>query len=269
MELEIVSADPAGNITIFVLNPPGRPRERAEAVRALLADPALKAEQVGFVFPPEQPGALWRLEMMGGEFCGNAARSFGLVAARQMGLSGRHTLMIAVSGMNAPVPVSIDTEYETAAVAIPAPVGETVIDHEGRRFPVYIFEGISHIIAEDIASDEALARSLIGALLAARETAARRFDAVGVLFYDSENRFLRPAVWVRATDTLVFESSCGSGSAALGVWLTRSANDTDKTLALAQIGGVITVRVVKQGGTITTLSIGGKARLSEFKKKYP
>jgi diaminopimelate epimerase len=263
MELEIVRADPAGNITLFVLNPPASRGGQAEAARALLAAPGLAAEQVGFVFPPGHPGALWRLAMMGGEFCGNAARSFGLLAARRMGLSGRHTLSVAVSGAAAPVPVSIDTHAHTAEAVIPAPVQETSIEHQGQRFPVYLFEGISHIIAETGAGSRDLARSLIDALLTQGEAAARRSDAVGVLFYDSARQFVEPAVWVRATGSLVFESSCGSGSAALGVWAARHSARTDETHAIAQRGGVITVRVVKQGGNISRLSIGGTARLGE------
>ena len=73
MELEIVRADPAGNITVFVLSPVEDRDERAAAVSALMADPALKAEQVGFVLQPLNVADPWRLEMMGGEFCGNAA----------------------------------------------------------------------------------------------------------------------------------------------------------------------------------------------------
>ena len=270
MELEIVRADPAGNITIFVLNGVANRKERAQAARALLADPALKAEQAGFVFPPQKAGSLWRLEMMGGEFCGNAARSFGLLAARLTGLSGRHTLMIESSGASAPLPVHIDTGAGSAEVEISAPAGETCIEYGRRRFPVYMFEGISHIIAENIESGEDLARLLIRALVSQGKTEGGHFDAVGVMFYDTKKRFLRPAVWVKATDTLVFESSCGSGSAALGAWTARNAADIEETLALAQSGGVISVRIVKQGGKITKLSIGGKVLLGDpFRYNLP
>ena len=270
MELEIVRADPAGNITIFVLNGVANRKERAQAARALLADPALKAEQAGFVFPPQKAGSLWRLEMMGGEFCGNAARSFGLLAARLTGLSGRHTLMIESSGASAPLPVHIDTGAGSAEVEISAPAGETCIEYGRRRFPVYMFEGISHIIAENIESGEDLARLLIRALISQEKTEGGHFDAVGVMFYDTKKCFLRPAVWVKATDTLVFESSCGSGSAALGAWMARNAADIEETLALAQSGGVISVRIVKQGGKITKLSIGGKVLLGDpFRYNLP
>ena len=260
MEYEIVRADPAGNITVFVLNPPEGAAERAEAVRALLADPALKAEQVGFAIAP-RAGGLWRLEMMGGEFCGNAARSFGLLAARQSGICGRHTLMIETSGMAKPLAVHIDTEAQTAEAEIPPPLAETFVEWEGRRFPAYIFEGISHIIAENVEANEAFARLLIGSLDKCHITGGGQADAAGVMFYDSKKCFMRPVVWVRAAGTFIFESSCGSGSAALGLWAARNTADTETSFAIAQPGGLIETNLVKQAGKITRLSIGGKVTL--------
>ena len=261
MDLEIVRANPAGNITVFVLNPPLNPRERAKAVKALLADGDLRAEQVGFVLPPEQPDALWRLEMMGGEFCGNAARSFGLLIARRTGLSGRHTFMIAVSGMAAPLPVHIDAETGTAEVVIPAPLSESLVEFEGRHLFLYEFEGISHIIAPDTQAGEPLVRALIHQAETGRPRTARHMDALGVMFYDTGTHYTQPAVWVRSTDTLVFESSCGSGSAALGVWSAKDMPEADNGFMFPQPGGVIAVNIVKRGGIIQSLSIGGAVTL--------
>ncbi|MCL2320286.1 MAG: hypothetical protein FWC45_09390, partial [Treponema sp.] len=94
--MKILIADPAKNITVFILEPVETPAERRALAMAILADTRLRAEQVGFVTPPSSgkaaPGTgapLWRLDMAGGEFCGNAARSFGLYVARMMGLTGR------------------------------------------------------------------------------------------------------------------------------------------------------------------------------------
>ena len=86
MKLELVMADPAGNRTALVLSPVP-PEGRGPLAARLMALPELHAEQVGFVLPPSA-GGLFRLEMMGGEFCGNAARSFGLYLAGSQGRSG-------------------------------------------------------------------------------------------------------------------------------------------------------------------------------------
>jgi len=260
MELEIVRADPAGNITVFVMNPPDDAESRAVAVGALLADPALKAEQVGFVIPGP-PGALWTLEMMGGEFCGNASRSFGLLVAEKTGISGCASLKVAVSGAQRPLEVSVDTRTGNAEIEIPCPLAVDTIEFKSRIFPLYVFDGISHVIAEDTVPDLNVARELLHRV----EQAAGlgKPDACGILFYDSKEKFLRPAVWVRATGAFVFESSCGSGSAALALWLLRNADETERLVEIVQPGGTITVRAIKRGGLIQRLSIGGKVTLGE------
>jgi diaminopimelate epimerase len=138
MGYEIVIADPAKNITVFVLTPVPQ-AERAEVARALLADPSLKAEQVGFVLPPSQgaplvggvtlrrASPLWRLEMMGGEFCGNAARSFGLYVARRTGLSGQVFLEVEISGARTPVKVWVDVEQGLAEASMPPALEEGIL----------------------------------------------------------------------------------------------------------------------------------------------
>ena len=83
MKLNVLRADPAGNITLFVLDPVEKSR-RADVAAQLMAVPEYKAEQVGFVCTPQEGGD-GRMEMMGGEFCGNATRAFGLLTAKKMG----------------------------------------------------------------------------------------------------------------------------------------------------------------------------------------
>ena len=73
MELNVLRADPAGNITLFVLDPVPA-GDRAGLAARLMA--GSDAEQVGFVCPPVMGGGCaGRMEMAGGEFCGNATRA--------------------------------------------------------------------------------------------------------------------------------------------------------------------------------------------------
>jgi diaminopimelate epimerase len=206
--------------------------------------------------------------MMGGEFCGNAARSFGLFVAREQGLKGKGTIGIGISGAAGPILTHVDTGAGTASAGIPPPLAQESLEYEGRVFPVYVFEGIVHLIAESPGADregggspreEALVRSLMRCYA---KSAAVEPAAFGVMFYNPARRFMRPAVYVAATDSLVFESSCGSGSAALGAWLFRNEEDTDKSAAITQPGGLIETTVVKRGGKIERITIGGKVDLS-------
>ena len=129
--MKILVADPAKNITVFVLDSVENSEKRAFLARAILAERSLGAEQVGFVVPPKEevplrnPGAgrgLWRLEMAGGEFCGNAARSFGLYVAGKQGLKGQAKIFVSVSGAAGPVEVEADVEKGWAAAEMPKPL---------------------------------------------------------------------------------------------------------------------------------------------------
>ena len=72
----IVIADPAKNITVFVLDDIDKKSYKSVA-RNILENTNYAAEQVGFIKQPIMGGDI-RLEMMGGEFCGNASRSIGM-----------------------------------------------------------------------------------------------------------------------------------------------------------------------------------------------
>jgi diaminopimelate epimerase len=259
MAYDIVIADPAKNITVFVLTPVP-PDERAQVAGAFLTDPSLKAEQVGFVIPPSRNAPLWRLEMMGGEFCGNAARSFGLYVARRTGLSGKVCLEVEISGADSPVKVRVDTERGLAEASMPPVLVRETLVYGGADLPVYVFEGIVHVIAPDIRPSEP-AFGEIRTILEQEPKNGASCDAAGVMFWDSAARFMTPAVYVRSTDSLVFESSCGSGSAALGLYLTRHMNGGEELMPLKQPGGVIEVRVAKRPGEAAAVSIGGPVTL--------
>jgi diaminopimelate epimerase len=263
MEYDLVRADPAGNITILVLNPVEDPAERASLVKALLEDRRLGAEQVGFVRPPEEPGGLWRLEMMGGEFCGNAARSFGLWVARRQGMTGKRTQSIGISGTSRSLPVLVDLDTGEAEAAMPLPLAVEALDWEGRSLPVLIFEGIVHVIVEEGPGfDQA-------AFPAIRRRFEERFpfrNALGLLCYDPARSFLEPWVFVYGSGSLVRESSCGSGTAALAYWLHLPKEGSLGHYPIAQPGGLIEATVRKEEGRITRLSIGGKVRLGDPEK---
>ena len=273
--MKILVANPAENITVFVLEPVDDPAERAALTKAILAERSLRAEQVGFVIPPENSASgldagLWRLEMAGGELCGNAARSFGLYVARVLGFERRATVLVSVSGADAPVPVDTSVESSRATAEIPIPAaGETLL-YEGRPLPMLVFKGITHIIAPDVKAGRetffALKKLYLKKISRSTEFPLPEtppWCALGVMFYETAPRFLRPAVYVRSTDSLVFESSCGSGSAALGVWFSRELQNGTASYFIAQPGGIIGTKITKKAGEITRIIIEGEVKLGE------
>jgi diaminopimelate epimerase len=187
---ELVIADPAGNITALVS---GHVEDRAALAHRIMADKALKVEQVGFVVPPDGDAhKLWRLEMSGGEFCGNAARSFGLYVAEKSGLSGKHTISVEISGMKGSIPVRVDTEAGTAEAEIPGPAAEKTIEYEGRSLPVIIFDGITHVIAPGFKPAEKMFYGVKEII----EREGEVPEALGLLFWDEGARRMIPLVYV-------------------------------------------------------------------------
>lgn len=245
----IVLADPAHNRTAFVLDDVA-PAARPAVARALMALPE-GVEQVGFVRPCHGP-AWGRLEMMGGEFCGNAVRSFGLYLAKQRGLEGAAEVPVEISGCPHGLTVQADPAASTARAEMPLPIEVLSIGLEGQDYPAIRFDGITHIILPDQAPQEARTHQ-------AFETLSRRFDcdALGLLFWDTQRRFLTPVVSVRQTGTVVWESSCGSGCVALAAYLSQNCRNGAGTYVIEQPGGRISAQVIRQEGQIIQASIGG------------
>ena len=256
MKLSVLPADPAGNRTLLVLDPvaPGR---RAAVAAWMLAAGIGRGEQVGFVAAPQR-GGRGRLEMMGGEFCGNATRSFGLwLAAREGGKASRVT--VEVSGCTQLLEVEADPAAGWAATQMPLP-------REIRPFRVpgagwlegVVFEGITHLPVVGSAPDPDLVARVVEAV--ERDAPC---DAVGVLFFREETMTMEPAVYVRETGTTVFESSCGSGTVALAAWLGQRKGDGVHRFAVGQPGGVIEAEIRRENGKTTGARMGGPVVLEE------
>ena len=296
--MKILAANPAGNITVFVLECVHGNEERKAIAAAIMADKNLGAEQVGFVFPPgtwihsnddgdnavtdndesdggycgiggKRRSALWHLEMSGGEFCGNAARSFALYVARIEGLKGQVKIDISISGVEWPITAEVELSKNWASAEMPKPhafaslqlqmPASSPSSPERRELPLIVFSGIAHVIAPDIAPGEGIFHRIEAIV----ERDFPGLPALGVMFYETGTRFMRPLVYVRSTGSLVYESSCGSGSAALGVWLSRELCDGSFRCAINQSGGTIETLVQKEAGEIAGISIGGKVLLGE------
>jgi diaminopimelate epimerase len=135
---------------------------------------------------------------------------------------------------------------------------------------VYFFDGIPHIIAADIFPDEKTCARIRAAAegrfakpaVAGQPGSLRQPAALGIMFYDTAAAFMRPAVYVYGTDSLVFESSCGSGTAALALWKTSGQGDGEAACAVKQPGGVIEAQVFRRDGGAQSVRIGGTVHLS-------
>lgn len=247
MKLTVVRANPAGNITLFVRTPVDRAQYGAVGEK-LLALPELKGEQVGFVCGE-------RMEMAGGEFCGNATRAFGLLTARERGLAGKQHLSFSVSGCEKSVAVDVDTDAGTARAEMPLPLFARRETVGGVSGTLVHLGGIAHFVVDGVAPSEtffAEAEPLFLSLGA--------LDAYGVIFLDGTN--LTPLVKVPAVNSLVWEGSCGSGSLAAAI---AQSEGTDGVFErdYIQPAGTIRVTVERRGGEVTSAYIGGRVTLDE------
>ena len=248
MKLKIVRADPAGNITVFVLN--AVPAEqRSEIARAILAKKELAAEQVAFRTGEN------RIDMAGGEFCGNASRAFGMLLAKERGIRGKAELLIEISGCDGPVKVSVDTESHEAAADMPLPrsvLERAVGDVRGTLVDL---GGIAHFVTEEAEPELAFFRR-----------AESLFDgfpgvgAYGVIFLEKGGSRIYPLIRVPAAESLVWEGSCGSGSVACAV---RRSLEIEGEYAenYIQPAGNIIASVTRKNGRIVNARIGGRVEL--------
>ena len=253
MLLDILRADPAGNITLFVLNEVEK-EKRAEIASKLMAMEQFGAEQVGFLTDPNDRRCLCRLEMMGGEFCGNASRALALYLAEKHGINGK--MLIEVSGSPEPVEVWADIEKGKAFAAMPLPKNIEPFILSGIDCMRVDLDGISHLIAESEMPDK---RIVIAAEGMFEDDAS--IAAYGMLFFNKYDMSMVPFVKVKETGSFVREGSCGSGTVAVAASLCMGLKDGKESYTLNQPAGVITAEVEKQDGKFKSVSIGGSVRL--------
>ena len=252
MKLNILRADPAGNITLFVLDPVP-PEDRVGVAARLMALPGSDTQQVAFLCPP-----LWgsdgRIEMAGGEFCGNAARAFGILTAQRLG--GPDRVRVEVSGCTQPLQVDIDWSGRTARAQMPLPRAVIRTETDGLPGILVDLTGIAHLVAEGAAPS-----------LEFFEHAEPLFqgipdlDAYGVIFLNAEKGVLTPLVKVPAAGTLVWEGSCGSGSLAAAVAQSLDAPDGPFVRSYIQPDGIVEAAVIRRAGKAVSAWIGGPVRL--------
>ena len=243
MELDFIKLSPLGNTTVFL-----RGEAAPEARAALLAEAMdydhLAAEQAGFLVAPHSEEALFRIEMSGGEFCGNATLSAAALAAAE---GAESPFLVECSG--APEPLRAEAHPLGAGRWLAR--AEMPQAHEVRRISLDGFSfggaaicvslpGIAHFVVEAADLSAADYDALLACLM--RETDA---DAYGVVPFERMGRDhfrIRPYVAVPSAKSRVFERACGSGSLALAF-----AEGSERgRIAVEQPGGTLFVELGKR-----------------------
>ena len=263
MELRFIKVSPTENMTLLIESPVPR-EQHLEVAEKLIAYGSVYAEQAGYIEEPVDPQAEKRLQMMAGEFCGNATLSLAAVLAEEKNLAvGEETdILLEVSGAEHLVNCHLRKEEKGffGRVAMPLPEGieykKFHLENETYELPVVVFEGISHII---VPADLWGADGVRKAELAAKEWADEMPAAFGILLFDEANSTCRPLVSVQGV-TLIWERGCGSGTSAVGCYLAEKEGKSI-SISLKQPGGIMGAEVSVENGKVTSLHITGKVSI--------
>ena len=99
-----------------------------------------------------------------------------------------------------------------------------------------------------------------------RWTGVVQTDALGILLLPEEEVCFDRRVYVTQTATAVWERGCGSGSAAIGAYLTKK-HGAPQCVSIRQPGGAIAVTTrCAEDGALSSLTISGTVLLGRSKK---
>lgn len=253
-------ANPCGNITGFVVAPvyPGYRKAYTDCIMEQIDK---DVEQVGFISPAYE-GAPLRMDMMGGEFCANATRAYGLYSASFYDTDGLVDIEVYVSGHEGTTDVIADVKNQKAYVALDAPIGREKLTIDGKDCTLIKLPGISHLVVEEEEDKEFVNKAL--------EVLKKdhKDEAYGVLFFNKEKLEMIPYVYVEGSETLFREGSCGSGTIAVVNYLEDDIAkfDEDYKISIKNPAGELEVFVYEfEDGK--KFCVGGKVELTEVEKK--
>ncbi|RQD71850.1 MAG: diaminopimelate epimerase [Tindallia sp. MSAO_Bac2] len=269
MKLKFYKCSPAENMTVLVWDPVER-EQYAEVANEIMEERHLHAEQVGFVTPPVRKSAeiAARLEMMGGEFCANATLSLATVISFREDIQekseGRKKLKLESSGVKDAMTCFVDkgespySRRVSLQIGLPQAVSDVQIVSEEKSVAGMLVElpGIAHLIVDrgNVENPESFFEDAL------KQLEEKKFDALGIMFFDERKMHLEPLVWVRATNSLFWEKGCGSGTAALGI-AKASKEKESVDLNINQPGGVLGISVKWQGKAVKEAWLSGDVKI--------
>jgi diaminopimelate epimerase len=255
---------------VLIVEPPVKEASlRADLANVIMDSNHLGAEQVGYVsfLSDGTP----RLDMMGGEFCGNATRSLlaYLVEVNHKSLRKVETTKdswettVSVSGVQHVLKAQVFKTGELIDTTVEMPLGATITEasFEARPVRIVTMDGITHVLlnTSDFKFSENSYREFSKKIRT--ELQLTELDAVGVIWWtaNTENNFeIKPVVWVKNTDSLYYETACGSGTAALAIAIAEQSKKSISVLVQQPSGKTISANVFCDSrGAITNVAIGG------------
>lgn len=259
-------------MTIFVLDQVPRDMQIYVA-KKLMSYSNIYAEQVGFVekvsLHKELEDKCLRLQMAGGEFCGNATRALAALLVHNQypnitKVEDRHIVQLEVSGIDPIISCEVyktqkdNTYLSKVNMPLPKEIRDFCFEADDTVFSgiKVEFQGITHFIVD---SKKVKNKDLFFELIK-NEMDKTHYNAFGIMFYDYNEQFLKPLVYVKDIDSLFWERSCASGTSALGAALTYiKKKSIDQKVR--QPGGQLQVITKWSGSNVESIHLDGTVEI--------
>lgn len=266
MRLNFVKVNPVENMTIFIMDQIPRKEHKGVSNRIMNYN-NLHAEQVGFIERATSGDSI-RLQMMGGEFCGNATRSLAALMVHNdypqiEKRQDKYFVELEVSGIGKSIlcqveQIGVNKYLSKIEMAPPLSIEDGQIHFQGKSldFTRVDFEGIIHFIV-----DRRTIKDKDGFYEAIKDSLSDSdYEAFGIMYYDFQENFMEPLVYVRSTDSLFWERSCASGTCALGAamaYLEKRSIEMD----IDQPGGSLNVVANYDNDWIQSIYLDGQVEI--------
>ena len=209
--------NPSGNITALVTK--DFPREKYNVISNEIMKNNPAVEQVGFL--KKHSDTIFRLEMAGLEFCGNASRAFACYLVKE-GYVKTNKFDISVTGYDNLIECNVEQKGDDYFSSINLKLLKPIIDFiekkvlNNQEISVVHLPGISHILLDQTKFKFDKDNCKNDAKRIIQELNLINLQAVGVIWFDKNQ--INPVVYVKDIDSLFYENSCGSGSLAYGIY---------------------------------------------------
>ncbi|MFE5429691.1 diaminopimelate epimerase [Peribacillus simplex] len=264
-EIDFIKFNPTQNMTILVKTN-YLIEEYKHIASKIMSYDSVHAEQVGFIEKPINNKASAKLQMAGGEFCGNACMALAAFIASEKGLKHNDLaeIILEASGTDKLITCqmkrNLDEYHCLVTMPIPKKIEQRTIKYDGNDLNMIIvrYHEFIHIVIEveefskTVREKAQSLAKLLGVTLGA--------NLIGVLLYKSKSEEMAPLIYVPHLDSMIWERGCGSGTASLGAYLAWK-NKGEIVTNIRQPGGDIKVFATCHGEELTRLMIEGSVQI--------
>lgn len=261
VEYEILN--PSGNITGLVTK--DTPREKYSEIANQIMSENPSVEQVGFL--KKYSDKIFRLEMSGLEFCGNASRAFACFLVKNNYVKD-NKFQISVTGYDGLIDCFVEKKNGNFFSTIDLKFKNALINYlekkelNGEEIFMINLPGISHIFLDmdKFKFDEKNCKKDAKEII--KKLNLINIPAIGVIWFKKNQ--IHPVVYVKDIDSLFYENSCGSGSMAFGLYQTflKKNNGLFKFDVIQKNNEIVEVNVELENKIINSLKLSGITKFS-------